>query len=162
MTLLDPLQAGLLPEVIAARTPLVFRAEADTNPASHTVGWAPVYLGLRSSAAQWRAGQWSTREDWMLPELEAALAAMADQALPGYRVAVLQVWTVCSQLSTEVWVQTWPERRWRWARTGTAPFSAYEQPGRLYAYLRKSRLSTQRSSCDRRAWDVRMLDGPYP
>lgn len=160
LLLLDPLEAGLLPEVIAARTPLVFRGEADTNPASRTVGWAPVYLGLRSSAAQWRAGQWSTREDWMLPELETALGAMADQALSGYRVAVLRVWTACRQLSSEVWVQTWPERSWCWARTETAPFSAYDQPGRLYVYLRKPRLSTQRSSCDRRTWNVRMLDSP--
>lgn len=157
LKLIDAADAGLRPETVAARTPLAFDPPRRSDYAAPT-GWVPLFLGLRSSAAQRRRGWWYTREDWMLPHLDTALGAMAQEASAGFRVGVLQIWAQCARLSDDVCLLRWPATGWRWGMSEALTVEPCGQPGAGYLYLRRTRRGSSLTGADRRGWVVRMLE----
>jgi hypothetical protein len=162
LNLIDAADAGLRPETVAARTPLAFDPPGDYLDYPSPTGWVPLFLGVRSSAAQRRRGWWYTREDWMLPQLDVALGFMAEEASAGFRVGVLQIWAQWARLSDDVCRLRWPATGWRWGMAEALPVAPCSQPGAGYLYLRRTRRGKSLSEADRRSWTERLLDLAAP
>lgn len=177
--LLDPAEAGLREEDIAARTPLVLATPAQqrrrplfpvaASPASCPsvpagTKWTRPCLALRSASIKRNAGWWATREDWHQLELDRALGAAVEVAGAGYVVAVTETWVRCQQdqygagwsMASAAWA---PAARWAWLADEVPVGWWVTTPGNTLVHLPRCRVPTGGSygKADRRAWVTKVL-----
>lgn len=98
LLLLNNVALGLTPEAIVRATPLVLvpqdRHVRVDRGAEDFLGWARLYIGMRSASRQLRFGRWQLREDQMWPaELAPHAFSVVSENLRGNpSVAVASIW----------------------------------------------------------------------
>lgn len=162
--LLDPTEAGLHDEGLAAATPLVLNkrgASAPAAPGHEPSGWVRLCIALRSSSQERRAGWWATREDWAQVELGQAFAQAAGMARSGYTVTVVETWARLFEhspglisLSGAAWP---PVSNWTWLADSVPELARSDRCGQTYLHGLRRLRHARYDRLDRRAWASQLL-----
>lgn len=162
--LLDPTEADLRDEDLAATTPLVLNKRgsfAPVTPGHEPSGWVRLCIALRSSSHEQRAGWWATREDWAQVELGQAFAQAAGMARSGYTVTVVETWARLFEhppgilsLSGAAWP---PVSSWTWLADSLPELARSDSCGQNYLHGLRRLRHARYDRLDRRAWASQLL-----